>query len=67
MSEPLTIPPALRAPRIIMRAALLLEEQAAALKECNTIDGEWPAYASEAHEEYTGLIRAAYDLRELLE
>lgn len=62
-----TIPRILRARRVITRGADLLEEQAAALKDCSTVDGEWPAYESEAHEAYTGLISAARDLRDLLE
>jgi len=66
VNEYLTFPLILRARRIITRAAELLEEQAAALKDCSTVDGEWPAYESEAHEEYTGLISAAQDLRDLL-
>lgn len=66
MNDHLAIPLALRARGIIARAAELIEEQAASLKECSTIDGEWPVYESEAHEMYTGLISAARDLRDLL-
>lgn len=66
MHEYLAIPRVLRARRIITRAANLIEEQAASLEARSTIDGEWPAYESEAHEMYTGLISAARDLRDLL-
>ena len=69
MTEYLTVPRALRARRIITRAAELLEAEAAALKECHTIDGQWrdePEEENEARFEHDEMIEIATDLRGLL-
>ena len=54
-----------RATRVMLEAAEIIDDQATACFDCETLDGHWPAKASEAKEFHDKCRAVAQELREL--